>query len=114
MRIRELLTEREMPERKSSTMPFSKHYPTMPSSDPYLAYRFGMAMADHTINHAEGPAAQHAVIVAYTSEEENIIKGGEAQTGHKGKMLSDKGSREPGSTNTVSPVAQPRRNRWGV
>ena len=95
-------------------MPFSKHYPTMPSSDPYLAYRFGMAMADHTINYAEGPAEQHAVIVAYTPEEEDIIKGGETQTGHKGKMLTDKGSHEPGSTNNVSPVAKPRRNKFGV
>ena len=95
-------------------MPFSKHFPDMPSSDPYLAYRFGMAMADHTINHAEGPAAQHAVIVAYTEEEEDIIRGGESQTGHWGKMLTDRGSREPDSTNTRSPVAQPKKNRYGV
>ena len=103
-----------MPERKSSTMPFSKHFPTMPSSDPYQAYRFGMAMAGHTINHAEGPSEQHAVIVAYTPEEEDIILGGEAQTGHRGKMLTDRGSREPKSTDTVSPVARPRKNRYGV
>jgi hypothetical protein len=86
----------------------------MPSSDPYLAYRFGMAMADHTINYAEGPAAQHAVVVAYTPEEEDIIRGGEAQTGHSGKMLTDRDSREPNSTNTQSPVAKIKRNRYGV
>lgn len=114
MRAREFITEREMSNRKSATMPFSKHFPTMPSSDPYLAYRFGMAMADHTINHSEGPAAQHAVVVAYTPEEEEIIRGGESQTGHKGLMLTDKGSNEPKSTNTQSPVAQPKKNRYGV
>lgn len=114
MRIRELLTEREMPERKSSTMPYSKHYPTMPSSDPYQIYRFGVAMADHTIDYAEGPSAQHAVVVTYTPEEEDIVRGGETQTGHKGQMLSDRGSNEPDSTHKVSPVAKPKRNKYGV
>ena len=79
MRACEFIVERKMPNRKSAVMPFSKHFPTMPSSDPYQAYRFGMAMADHTINHAEGPSEQHAVIVAYTPEEEEIIRGGESQ-----------------------------------
>jgi hypothetical protein len=73
-----------------------------------------MAMADHTINYAAGPAEQHAVIVAYTAEEEEIIRGGEAQTGHKGKMLTDRGSREPKGTNTQSPVARKKPNRYGV
>jgi hypothetical protein len=114
MRAREFIVERQMPERKSATMPFSKHFPQMPSSDPYLAYRFGMAMADHTINYAEGPAEQHAVIVAYTPEEEDIIKGGESQTGHKGKMLSDRKSREPDSTNKMSIVAKKKTNKYGV
>lgn len=86
----------------------------MPSSDPYLAYRFGMAMADHTINYPEGPSEQHAVIVAYTAEEEDIIRGAETQTGHKGRTLTDRGSQEPNSTNTVSPVVQRRPNRFGV
>lgn len=86
----------------------------MPSSDPYQAYRFGMAMADHTINYAKGPSEQHAVIVAYTPEEEAIIQGGESQTGHRGQMLTDKGSNEPKNTYKVSPVAKPRRNRYGV
>ena len=114
MRIRELLSERMMPERKKRVMSFSKHYPTMPSSDAYKAYRFGMAMADHTIAHAEGPAAQHAVVVAYTREEQDIIRGGERQTGHQGLMLSTRDSEEPASTNTHSPVARPKPNRYGV
>lgn len=114
MRAREFIVEREMPERKSSVMSFSKHFPTMPSSDAYQAYRFGMAMADHTINYAEGPSEQHAVIVAYTPEEEDIIRGGESQTGHRGLTLTDRDSREPKTTNVVSPVSKPKRNRYGV
>jgi hypothetical protein len=114
MRAKEFIVEREMPRRKSSTMPLSKHYPTMPSSDAYQAYRFGMAMADHTITYAEGPAAQHAVVSTYAPEEEDIIRGGERQTGHRGKTLTDAGSTEPESTNKHSPVARFKRNRWGV
>jgi hypothetical protein len=114
MRAKEFIVERRMPERKSSVMVFSKHFPTMPSSDAYQAYRFGMAMADHTINYAEGPSEQHAVIVAYTPEEEAIIHGGEAQTGHKGQTLADRGSQEPNTTEAVSPVAKFKKNRYGV
>ena len=114
MRAKEFITEREMPERKSRTMSTSYHFPTMPSSDAYQAYRFGLAMADHKTHSKYGPSAQHAVIVAYTEEEEEIIKGAESEMGHKGKLLADRGSHEPKSTETQSPVAKPKRNRYGV
>ena len=71
-------------------------------------------MADHTINYKEGPSAQHAIVVTYTPEEEEIVKGGESQTGHKGNMLSDRGSKEPESTNIVSPVAKKKPNKYGI
>jgi hypothetical protein len=114
MRAKEFITERMMPTRKSDVMKATWAFDTMPSSDPYHAYRFGMAMADHTINYAEGPARQSAVIVAYTPEDEEIIKGGTRQTGHKGRLIADKESHEPKSTSATSPVAKPKRNRYGV
>jgi hypothetical protein len=114
MRAKEFIVERGFPERKSDVMSATYKFPTMPSSDAYQAYRFGVAMADHTINYAEGPAAQNAVIVAYTPEEEEIIAAGTRQTGHKGVLIADKKSHEPDSTDTVSPVAKPKRNRYGV
>ena len=89
-------------------------FPTMPSANAYSVYRFGLAMADHTINHAEGPTSNSAVIVAYTPEEEEIIRAGTRQTGHKGKLVADRGSNEPKTTETASPVAQAKRNRYGV
>lgn len=88
-------------------------FPTMPSSDGYQIYRFGLAMANHEIA-PTSTTAQHAVIGAYTSEEEEIIRAGERATGHKGQMVADRGSHEPGSTSIVSPVAQAKRNRYGV
>ena len=88
-------------------------FPTMPSSDAYQAYRFGVAMANHK-EPPYGPTEQHAVISAYTPEDEEIIHAAERATGHKGRLVADQGSDEPQSTDTRSPVARPKRNRHGV
>ena len=114
MRAKEFITERQLPKRVSRAMNTTFQFPTMPSSDGYQVYRFGLAMADHKTHSKYGPSAQHAVIVAYTEEEEEIIKGAESEMGHKGKLLADRGSHEPKSTETQSPVARPKRNRYGV
>ena len=113
MRAKEFITEREMPERKSRVLSTAFEFPTMPSSDGYQVYRFGVAMANHE-EPPYGPTSQHAVISAYTPEEEGIIHAAERATGHKGRLVADRGSREPESTGTHSPVAKPKRNRYGV
>jgi hypothetical protein len=113
MRAKEFITEREMPQRKSRVMNTAFEFPTMPSSDGYQVYRFGVAMANHE-QPPYGPAGQHAVISAYTPEEEEIIHAAERATGHKGRILADYGSDEPLSTATQSPVAKPKKNRYGV
>ena len=102
-----------MPDRKSRAMTTAFEFPTMPSSDGYQAYRFGVAMANHE-EPPYGPSSQHAVISAYTPEEEEIIHAAERATGHKGRLLADRGSQEPKTTETVSPVANLKRNRYGV
>lgn len=114
MRAKEFIFEREFSQRKSSVMSTTFEFPTMPSANAYAAYRFGMAMADHSITHAVGPTSNHAVIVAYTPEEESIIKGATRQTGHKGRLVADRGSNEPNSTQAASPVAKPKKNKYGV
>jgi hypothetical protein len=114
MRAKEFITERSFSNRKSSTMSTAFQFPTMPSANAYAAYRFGLAMADHTINHADGPTSNSAVIVAYMPEEEEIIRAGTQQTGHKGKLVADRGSNEPKGTESQSPVARLKKNRYGV
>lgn len=114
MKAKEFIIERDFSTGKSGPMRATYNFPTMPSADPYQAYRFGMAMADHTITHAKGPTDRNAVIVAYTPEEEEIIKAGSKQTGHKGKLVADKNSHESSSVNSVSPVATKKQNRYGV
>ena len=114
MRAKEFITERQLPKRVSRAMNTTFQFPTMPSSDAYQAYRFGLAMADHKTHSKYGPSAQHAVISAYTPEEEEIIHAAERATGHKGRILADRGSHERDSTATQSPVANIKRNRYGV
>ena len=114
MRAKEFIVERSFSKRESGPMSATYAFPTMPSANAYAAYRFGLAMADHTIDYPEGPTGNSAVIVAYTPEEEEIIKSGTRQTAHKGKLVADHGSHEPKSTETQSPVAKPKRNRYGV
>ena len=113
MRAKEFITERQLPKRVSRAMNTTFQFPTMPSSDGYQVYRFGLAMANHE-EPPYGPAGQHAVISAYTPEEEEIIHAAERATGHKGRILADRGSHERGSTATQSPVANIKRNRYGV
>lgn len=114
MRAKEFIIERTFSKSKSAPMSATYNFSTMPSADPYQIYRFSMAMADHTITHAKGPTDRNAVVVAYAPEEEEIIKAGERQTGHKGKIVADRDSHETESVNIASPVAQPKRNKYGV
>lgn len=113
MRIKDIISE-GFAARKSSTLSTAYEYPQMTSANVYDMYRFGVAMADHENAPAEGATSNHGIIVAYTPEEEEIIKHAERVTGHKGKIAADRGSHEPASTNTASPVAKPKRNRYGV
>ena len=113
MRAKEFIVERSFSQRKSGPLATTFQFPSMPSSDGYQSYRFGLAMANHKIA-PTSPTAQHAVITAYTPEEEEIIRAGERATGHKKQIVAYRGSHEPDGTETVSPVAQAKRNRYGV
>ena len=113
MRAKEFINERELSDRKSRALNTAFEFPTMPSSDGYQIYRFGVAMANHE-QPPYGPTAQHAVISAFTPEEEEIIHAAEKATGHRGRLVADRGSREPKTTETQSPVAKSKRNKYGV
>ena len=116
MRAYEFILEsaREYSDKKSSTMVKTVAFPNMPSSNPYRSYRFSLAMANHKIKHKEGPADQYAVISAYTPEEEEIIAQAARHMGEPMVIIADRGSNEPEDTMAVSPVAKPKRNRYGI
>jgi hypothetical protein len=116
MRAREFLPEaaQGFNDRKSSVMVKTLAFPSMPSNNPYLAYRFAMAMANHEIKNETGPTDEYAVISAYTKGEEEIIAAAVKKTGERHITVADKNSREPKTTNIASPVAQIKKNRFGV
>lgn len=113
MRAKEFLTEREYKDMISDPLAYTREYPGMPSSDPYLAYRFSMSMANHEAPES-GPASNHAVITTFTKEDDDIVKAAEKATGQKGKQLANQRMSEPKDTNTISPIAKPKRNKYGV
>jgi hypothetical protein len=104
MRAQEFIVERKFKNRKSSVLSTAYHYPSMPGDSAYQIYRLGLAMANPDIENAEGPAAAQAVTMAYTDEEEAIIQRASKRVGHKTYPLTTKGSTEPDSIDTVSPV----------
>lgn len=114
MRAKDFIVENELDNQYSSVLPMAYSFPTMPSSDPYQYYRFGLEMASDGKADKDGPAKQGAIIAAYTKEEEQKIKKAMKQTGHKGKILAKRGSVEPKGTQTTSPVAKPKKNKYGV
>lgn len=89
-------------------------FPGLPSNNPYLAYRFAMAMANHKIRDEAGPTDEYAVISAYTEGDEEIIQAAMKKTGERAVVVADQGSREPDSTNKISPVARLRKNKFGI
>lgn len=79
------------------------------SSSPYLAYRFGLAMAGAPDfpTKAAGAMAGDPLLTGYTDVELDIINAAAKMVGAgKVKKLSSNRSEELSNTNTVSPVAQ--------
>lgn len=84
----------------------------------YHKYRLGVAMAgapnkeDHVTT--DGPANDDMVMVAYTDADKEIIDAGHKKMGYTKKSLSTSGSKELNDTNKTSPVASPKRNKYGI
>ena len=114
MRAKEFIVEKKFRDRKASPISTMYHYPSMPGDSAYNIYRLGLAMANPNMEEAEGAAAADAVVVAYTPEDEEIILRASKMTGHTPSLLTVRGSTEPKSTDTTSPVAQLKRNKYGV
>jgi hypothetical protein len=104
MRAQEFIVERKFKDRKSNPLSTAYHYPSMPGDSAYQIYRLGLAMANPDIENVDGPAAAQAVTMAYTPEEDAIIKRASKKTGHKTYPLTNKGSTEPDFVPTQSPV----------
>ena len=83
----------------------------------YLQYRFGIAMAGapEYPTQAAGAFAGDPLLSSYTDEELEIVNYAAKQVGAgRVKRLSSNRSDELSNTNKVSPIAKPKRNRYGV
>ena len=118
MRAKEFIIETEQLRRSAeAAIPDAQFYPALDNSSPYASYRYGIALAgspDETMDR-DGPTQSKMLTLAYTDGDAEIINKANKMMGVKGKALSSKKSHESSTVDTNnSPVATPKRNRYGV
>ena len=91
------------------------------NTDPYMQYRYGMAVAaaraakeGHVDFSQESAWAENLTQVMYSPEDEETIKLASKLMGVKPTRITDNASHEPKFGETQSPVAKPKRNKYGV
>lgn len=124
MRAKEFIneTKNRKPLRKgvSQSMSNLTSYDSLDNNNaPYLAYRFGIALAGSPDNddnmYKNGPIGSNFNMIDYSDGDTEIRKGAEKRMGVKSSRTTGKGSKEVDElVNKVSPVAQPKRNKYGV
>ena len=91
------------------------------NTDQYMQYRFGMAVAAARA-HAEGHIefeqesawAENLAQIMYAPEDEETIMLASKLMGVTPSRITDNKSRESKGTSSQSPVAKPKRNKYGV
>ena len=123
IRAKEFIDESRKPLRKSArqSLPNLTSAPYLDNNNhPYLAYRYGVALAaspDNNDNfYDEGPVGSAFSMVDYTDADEEIRKGAAKKMGIKFNRGTGKGSEEMDDSviNKVSPVSKPKRNKYGI
>ena len=119
MRANEFITETIEPLRKSvsqATTNLTSYSNLDNSNNPYLAYRFGVALPTSPNNDmpSEGPIGSKFTMIDYTDADEQIRKGAEKIIGVSASKGTGRQSKELDSTNKISPTAKIPKNRYGV
>lgn len=112
-----LITEGKL--RKSSRLatPNLETWPDLDNNNsPYAAYRFGIALAGapDVVTDKRGPIGGRFTTIGYSSADDEILKSAAKMMGVKSHKESTKGSTELPAVNNASPVAKPKRNKYGV
>ena len=91
------------------------------NTDTYMQYRMGLALAAARADDAglvkfnqESSWAENFINVMWTPEDEETVMLASKLMGVTPSMITDKKSREPSTTETTSPVANVKRNKYGV
>ena len=105
---------------KSATMamPNFRSWPELDNNNnPYRAFRFGQHMAAAPRENdipLSGPIGTQFVTSSYTDVEDKIIDAAAKTMGVKHIKHGGKGSQELPDVNSVSPVAKPKKNKYGI
>ena len=130
MRAKEFITEykakasgsnRRVSDEVDAALPgvFVQHQ--LRNTDPYMQYRLGVAVAvaradkaGHVEFEQESPWAENLTQVMYAPEDEETIMLASKLMGVKPTRITDNASRETNAVETTSPVANVKRNKYGV
>jgi hypothetical protein len=109
MRASEFVNEDRTPLRKAlvQAAPHLTTYDDLDNNNhPYLAYRFGVALASAPDNkgYSEGPIGSRFTMVDYSDADTEIRKAAEKKMGIKSSSDTGVGSKELHSINTQSPM----------
>lgn len=95
--------------------PGLKVFKQLRNTDPYMQYRMGVALAANPESFDQESAyAENFVVAPYTDADAKIVQKAAKIMGVTPTTVAKKKSSEPTGTNTASPVAAPKRNRYGV
>lgn len=118
MKIYEIISESKEKKLPKNSRQSAVHAKQFQGIDQYYQmYRFGIAMAGEPEMSApsEGPAKDVPAVWMYTDADEEIVNKAAKNQGISGKTIVPKGpSSELDSVNKTSPVAKPKRNKYGV
>lgn len=91
------------------------------NTDPYMQYRYSLAVASARAAKngdvdfdQESAFAENLTQVMYAPEDEETIKLASKMMGVQPTKITDNASHESKSTNSSSPVAKPKKNKYGV
>jgi hypothetical protein len=91
------------------------------NTDPYMQYRYGLAIAAARAEQAgnvkfeqESPWAENLTIVGFSPEDQDVIIMADKLMGVKATRIADDASKEQSGVMTVSPVNKRKPNRYGV
>ena len=119
MKIIEIISEGTIRKNHEAASPGASIFPALDNNNsPYLAYRFGVALAsspdfdkDMDVSSAVGSQFE---LISYTDADDKIADAASKKIGVTRKQLAKKGSTETSAIHTTSPVATPKRNKYGI
>lgn len=117
MKINEIIVEDNLRKGTRNSLSNIQSYPKLDNNaNPYLAYRFGMELAGSPDNDIEqrGPIGSEFTTIGYSDADQEIIDHASTKFGLIRKTHGGKGSVENNTVNSTSPVAKPKRNKYGV